>query len=114
MPFESVIEQIKDSWASYGIAVIVIHPRQFFGTDAEDRWNTYLQMIKWINTNGGKILRAEPPTPRTSWNYHPLIISTGLFVGMVSTLLVVFNLTNKRKDSRVRVRSLPPEKTSSE
>jgi len=100
LPFESITKQIEDSWASYGVAVIVVHPRQFISENGEDRWNTYIRVLEWIRTNHGRIVHVEPPSPKTGpIRLDPLLVSVGLFSGMVSTLLIAFNLSSRKKDN---------------
>jgi len=99
LSFESIIKQIEESWNSYGVAIVVIHPRQFVGADEKDRWETYIQVIQWIRANEGKIIRPEPPNPKTG-NLDPFLLSAGLFCGMVSTLLIAFNWSAKRKSGK--------------
>ena len=96
LSFESIIKQIEESWNSYGVAVVVIHPRQFVGEDEKERWGTYVQVIQWVRANEGKIIRPEPLSPATG-NLDPFLLSVGLFCGMVSTLLIAFNWSAKRK-----------------
>jgi len=114
LSFESIIKQIEESWNSYGVAVVVIHPRQFVGADEKDRWGTYIQVIQWIRANEGKIIRPEPPSPKTG-NLNPFLLSVGLFCGMVSTLLIAFNWSAKRtsgkghpKEELASLASAPP------
>jgi len=102
LSFESIIKQIEESWNIYGVAVVVIHPRQFVGSDEEDKWGTYIRVIQWIGANGGKIIRPEPPespSPKTG-NLDTFLLSVGLFTGMVSTLLIAFNWSAKRKSGK--------------
>jgi len=99
LSFESIIKQIEESWKGYGVAIVVIHPRQFVGADEKDRWGTYIQVIQWIRANEGKIIRPEPPNPKTG-NLDPFLLSVGLFCGMVSTLLIAFNWSAKRKSGK--------------
>lgn len=101
LTFELITKQIENSWASYGVAVIVVHPRQFVSENGEDRWNTYIRVLEWIRTNHGRIVHVEPPSPKTSpIQLDSLLVSVGLFSGMVSTLLIAFNLSSRKKDNR--------------
>ncbi|MBS7623510.1 DUF2334 domain-containing protein [Candidatus Bathyarchaeota archaeon] len=98
LQFESVTRQIEDSWASYGVAVIVMHPRQLISDNGEDRWGTYIRLLEWIQANQGRLVQAEPPHPKKPpVQLAPLLVSVGLFTGMVSTLLIAFNLSSKRR-----------------
>ncbi len=102
LQFESITRQIEESWASYGAAILVIHPRQFIDESGDDRWKTYVQVIEWIQANDGEILRREPSNPKEQLNFNPFMISVGIFAGMVSTLLVAFKVSSKRKDKKSR------------
>lgn len=101
LPLDSMIEQIKNSWSSYGVAVIVIHPRQFVSENSEDRFRIYTQLIDWIQTNKGRIIRPEPPSPAAALNLDPLLLSVGMFTGLVSTLLIAFNVSSKRSNKKI-------------
>ncbi|MEM2942473.1 MAG: DUF2334 domain-containing protein [Candidatus Bathyarchaeia archaeon] len=98
LPLESVTKQIEESWVSYGVAVIVVHPRQFISENGEDRWSTYIRLLEWIHMNRGRLVQAEPPHPKkTPVQLDSLLVSVGLFSGMVSTLLIAFNLSSRRR-----------------
>jgi len=101
VPLTSITQQIESSWVSYGVAVIVIHPRQFYDEKGEDRWSAYIQMIEWIQQNQGKIIRAEPPRPTINLRLDPFLLSVGIFTGLVSTLLIAFNLSSKRNARKI-------------
>jgi hypothetical protein len=96
LSLESITEQTKNSWTIYGCAILVIHPRQFFGPDSEARWNTYYQVLDWIQSNQGRIVHPEPPRPETPHQYDSLLLSMGIFVGLTSTLLIAFNMSSKK------------------
>ncbi|MEM3004570.1 MAG: DUF2334 domain-containing protein [Candidatus Bathyarchaeia archaeon] len=84
LPLESVTKQIEESWVSYGVAVIVVHPRQFISENGEDRWSTYIRLLEWIHMNRGRLVQAEPPHPKkTPVQLDSLLVSVGLFSGMV-------------------------------
>lgn len=109
LPFESVTQEIKNSWDLYGVAVIVVHPRQLVGSGSEDRWLTYVNIIEWIAANQGSIIRFEPQTPETKKNIDPFLISVGIFAGLTSTLLIAFNVSagrSNRKAKRITARSI--------
>jgi len=105
LPLESVTNEIKNSWDSYGVAVVVVHPRQFVGIDNNSRWSTYTSMLEWITSNQGRIVRFEPRNPETMKGAEtknridPFLISVGIFAGLTSTLLIAFN-TSARKNNR--------------
>ncbi len=100
VPFESVIQEIKDSWDLYGVAVIVLHPRQLVGPNNEDRWMSYVNIIEWIVANQGNIIRFEPPTPKR--NIDPFLISVGIFSGLTSTLLIALNVSTGRSNRKAK------------
>lgn len=102
LPLESVTKEIKDSWESYGVAVMVVHPRQFIGADSDSRWLTYVSVIEWILSNTGRIVRFEPRIPETKNTADPLLISVGIFAGLTSTLLVAFNMSAKKNGRKSR------------
>ena len=97
VPFESIIQQIQDSWNNYGLAVVLIHPRQFTDEGYEERWNIYLRTIEWVQATQGTIIRPEPPTPSTEYNLEPFSFSVGIVTGMASILIVVFGVAATRK-----------------
>jgi hypothetical protein len=97
VPFESIIQQIQDSWDNYGLAVVLIHPRQFTDEGYEERWNIYLRTIEWVQATQGTIIRPEPPTPSTEYNLEPFSFSVGIVTGMASILIVVFGVAATRK-----------------
>ena len=97
VPFESIIQQIQDSWDNHGLAVVLIHPRQFADEGYEERWNIYLRTIEWVQATQGTIIRPEPPTPSTEYNLEPFSFSVGIVTGMASILIVVFGVAATRK-----------------
>jgi hypothetical protein len=86
MPLETIVQQIRESWDIYGVAIVVIHPQQFTGE--QDIWDIYLRMLDWIPKNGGTIIKLEPPAPTTQYTFDPLQLSIGILIGMLSTLLI--------------------------
>lgn len=102
-PLKSITEQIEDSWISYGVAVIVLHPRQFVGSDQEDRWNTYIEVLEWIQSNHGRIVRPEPPTYVKPYRFDSLLLSVGIFGGLTSALIIAFNVSSRRKNEKSQV-----------
>jgi peptidoglycan/xylan/chitin deacetylase (PgdA/CDA1 family) len=100
VPFESIIRQIQDSWSSYGIAVILIHPRQFDGENEGEPWDIYLRATEWIQSSDGTIIRAEPPEPGTGYMLDPFLPIVVVFGVTVSTLLVILNVSARRKNGR--------------
>lgn len=99
VPFESIRQEIKDSWANYGVAIVAIHPQQFTGEPYKELWNIYLRMLDWIPANGGTIIRLAPPTPNTEYTFDPIQVSVGILVGMISTLLV-YAAVGKRNNGK--------------
>ena len=107
--FESVTQEIRNSWDLYGVAVIVVHPRQLVASGSEDRWQTYTNIIEWIAANQGSIIRFEPNTPETKRNFDPFLISVGIFTGLTSTLLIAFNVSasrTNRQSKRISTRTI--------
>jgi hypothetical protein len=97
VPLESIVQQIRDSWASYGIAIVTLHPQQFTGQ--QDIWNTYLRLLDWIPKNGGTIIKLDPPSPSIGYVFDPIQLSVGVLIGIVSTLLV-YTAAGKRSDGK--------------
>ncbi len=105
LPVESVTQEIKDSWDSYGVAVIVIHPRQFLGNDSESRWLTYLGVLQWVNANQGRIIQFTPPATQpkntnTLFDTNAFASSVVIFAGLTSTLLIAFNTSSRRHNRK--------------
>lgn len=103
LSFELVTEQIEDSWISYGVAIMVVHPRQFVGSDSESRWNTYFRVLEWIRSNQGRIVRPTPPRYEKPQRFDSLLLSIGIFGGLTSALLIAFNRSSKRNNKRSQV-----------
>jgi peptidoglycan/xylan/chitin deacetylase (PgdA/CDA1 family) len=107
---DSITKQITDSWSSFGIAVVVIHPRQFIdqsGAWSNDRWQIYLDTIAWLKNSNADIVKVDPPSPPivSGYNYNPLLISVVIFSGLTSSLLIAFNLSSKRsKKEKISVK----------
>ena len=100
--FESVTQEIRNSWDLYGVAVIVVHPRQLIASGSEDRWQTYANIIEWIAANQGSIIRFEPSTPETKNSFNPFLISVGIFTGLTSTLIIAFNVSARRTNRQAK------------
>jgi peptidoglycan/xylan/chitin deacetylase (PgdA/CDA1 family) len=100
VPFESIVSQIQRSWSSYGLAVALIHPRQFTGEDEADRWNIYVRMTEWIQSNDGTIIRAESTEQKMGYTLDPFLLIVVVFAGLVSTFLVILNVSARRKRGR--------------
>lgn len=96
----SITDQITASWEAFGVAVVVIHPRQFVDVNStwvDARWSIYTQMIDWIKANQGAFLLPTPPSPPAKQaNYSPFLISVALFAGITSSLLIALNMSSKR------------------
>jgi peptidoglycan/xylan/chitin deacetylase (PgdA/CDA1 family) len=105
---EEIRAQIVDSWDKYGVATMVIHPRQFLTADGVwslERWDIYLRIIQWIQANEGSLMIPTPPSPQPSqpppWsNINPFFLSVAAFTGLTSTLLIAFNISARRKRRR--------------
>jgi len=97
---QSVTDQISASWESFGVAVVVLHPRQFVdvnNTWVDARWNIYTQMIDWIKSNQGTLMIPTPPAPPAKpANINPFMISVALFSGLTTSLIVALNVSSKR------------------
>ncbi len=97
---DSITGQIYASWQAFGVAIIVLHPRQFVDVNStwvDARWNIYTQMLDWIKANQGTFLLPTPPSPPAKpSNFNPFLISVGLFSGIITSLLIAFNLSSKR------------------
>lgn len=106
----SITDQISASWEAFGLAVVVIHPRQFVDVNStwvDTRWSIYTQMIDWIRTSQGTFILPTPPSPPAKQaNYNPFVISVAIFAGLTSTLLIAFNLSSKRSRSRKSLEKL--------
>ncbi len=106
----SITDQISASWEAFGVAVIVLHPRQFVDVNStwvDARWSIYTQMIDWIKANQGNLLLPTPPgPPAKATNFDPLLISVALFAGITSSLIIAFNLSSKRSRQRKSVETL--------
>lgn len=100
----SITDQISASWEAFGVAVVVIHPRQFVDVNStwvDARWSIYTQMIDWIKTNQGTFLLPTPPSPPPKQaNFNPFLISVALFAGITSSLLIALNMSSKRSRRR--------------
>ena len=96
LPIESIAKQINESWDSYGVAVVVVHPRQFIGPDGETMLKAYAQLLDWIQNEGGKIVHVQPKSVAKKYIFDPFMISVGIFGGLTSTLLIAFNLSARR------------------
>ena len=99
IPLELIVQQIRDSWDKYGVAIVVIHPQQFTGEPYKELWNIYLRMLDWIPANGGTIIRLAPLTPTTEYTFDPIQLSVGILVGMISTALV-YTAVGKRHNGK--------------
>jgi hypothetical protein len=101
---QSITDQISASWAAFGVAVVVIHPRQFVDVNStwvEARWNVYTQMIDWIKANQGNLIIPSPPNPPARpANINPFLISVALFSGITSSLIIAFNISSKRSKGK--------------
>lgn len=101
---DSITGQISASWDAWGVAVVVIHPRQFVdvnGTWVDSRWNIYTQMVDWVKANQGTFLLPTPPSPPVKQaNVNAFLVSVGLFSGITSTLIIAFNISSKRSKQK--------------
>jgi len=101
---DSITGQISASWEAWGVAVVVIHPRQFVdanGIWVDARWNIYTQMIDWVKANQGTFLLPTPPSPPVkAANIDTFLISVGLFSGITSSLIIAFNISSKRSKQK--------------
>ncbi len=99
VPMQSVASQISASWAAYGVAVIVMHPRQFVdeaGKWSEEKWNAYVQMLDWIKANQGTlVLPTAPSPPAKATNFNSFLISVAVFSGITSSVIIAF-MSSKR------------------
>ncbi len=111
VPMQSIATQFSGSWVSYGIAVAVIHPRQFVdesGKWSENKWNAYIQMVDWIKANGGTILLPQPVEPKTQGNLSPFLIPAALFSGLTSVALLTLTIRARRNANRKLLPNLNP------
>ena len=96
----SITDQISASWEAFGVAVIVIHPRQFVdvnNTWEDARWNVYTQMIDWTKANQGTFIIPTPPAPLPKpSNINPFLTSVAVFSGLTTSLLIALNVSSKR------------------
>jgi len=103
----SIAGQISASWEAWGVAVVVIHPKQFVdvnGTWEDARWNIYTQMVDWVEANQGTFLLPTPPSPPVkAANIDAFLISVGLFTGITSSLIIAFNMSSKRSKQKKAV-----------
>jgi peptidoglycan/xylan/chitin deacetylase (PgdA/CDA1 family) len=97
---ESMVSQIQKSWSSYGLAVALLHPRQFTGEDEAGRWNIYVRMTEWIQSNDGTIIRAESTEQKIGYALDPSLLIVAVLAGMVSTFLVILKVGARRKSGR--------------
>jgi hypothetical protein len=101
---DSITGQISASWEAWGVAVVVIHPRQFVdvnGIWVDARWSIYTQMVDWVEANQGTFLLPTPPSlPVKAANVDAFLISVGLFSGITSSLIIAFNISSKRGKQR--------------
>lgn len=102
-PMKSMTDQISGSWASYGVAIVVIHPRQFVdltGKWSNDKWESYVQMIEWIKANQGSFVLPAAPQPanqiKAGSPLNPLAIPVALASGIVTSLLLTIALRARR------------------
>ena len=100
----SITGQISASWEAWGVAVVVIHPRQFVDANStwvDARWNIYTQMIDWVEANQGTFLLPTPPSPPVKQaNVNAFLVSVGLFTGITSSLIIAFNISSKRSKQK--------------
>lgn len=90
--FNSITQEITNSWNNYGISIITFHPRQFLGANntwSQDRWQIYLQTIDWVKTNQGTLILAEPQTLRKEGakqtnDTQQVLALAGVFAGITS------------------------------
>jgi peptidoglycan/xylan/chitin deacetylase (PgdA/CDA1 family) len=94
--FESVVEQIQDSWNRYGLAVVLTHPMQFNGQDKGEPWNIYLRVMEWIQSNRGTIVPAEHSN--SEMGHTAVLLIVVVSVAIVSALLIML----RRKDVNLR------------
>ena len=101
---QSITDQISASWEAFGVAVIVIHPRQFVDVNStwvDARWNVYTQMIDWIKANQGTLIIPTPPAPPPKpANVNPFLISVALFSGLTSSLIIALNVSSRRSKGK--------------
>jgi hypothetical protein len=101
---ESITGQISASWEAWGVAVVVIHPKQFVDVNdtwVDARWNIYTQMVDWVKANQGTFTLPTPPKPPVKQaNVDTFLISVGLFSGITSTLIIAFNISSKRSKQK--------------
>ncbi len=103
VPMQSIASQISGSWASYGMAVVVIHPRQFVdeaGKWSENKWIAYRRMIDWIKAKGGTIVLPNPAEPKPQSSLNPFLIPVAIFSGLTSAILFTFTLRARRNANR--------------
>ena len=109
VPMQSVTSQISGSWAAYGLAVAVMHPRQFVdvaGKWSEEKWNSYIQMVEWVKANQGSFVLPKPSVPKEQSNLNPLFIPVALVFGITSSIMMPLIVGVKGKRNRKSVSRL--------
>jgi peptidoglycan/xylan/chitin deacetylase (PgdA/CDA1 family) len=102
---KTIIDQTQQSWAQYGTATIVLHPRQFLDANQtwdKNRWDLYLQTLEWVRLEGGQIINAHDarPVAKNTSNVN------WLFLGGLSVAVPVLAIAYRY---RSKARSKPTE-----
>ncbi len=96
----TIITQAQQSWAQYGTAVVLIHPRQFLDANQtwdKTRWELYLQTIDWIRLAGGQIINADEARPVAKNNSTFTWLLIGGFSVTMPVIAVAYRIRRKSR-----------------
>jgi peptidoglycan/xylan/chitin deacetylase (PgdA/CDA1 family) len=114
LSLEDIKLQTGESWNSYGVAVVLLHPRQFLSIDGswgESKWESYLMFLDWLKDTQADFSTIDAPPSPIVLNWNSLTISVALFVSISSTILVALHIDHKRKKQMVHHPAAAPEQS---